>query len=176
MRDLPIILPPGGIQNVSRFIPELPGEPMDTQIATSYLGTPIYSNLVFSGNGFFNSSLVFDTVLFDVNQEKNIVRTSVQGRKGTVKEYISLGDYMITINGLIVSPYANEAPKKEVNSLRELLELSESLEVSSDFLQLFSIHNIAVEGYTFSEVMGSRNQVAFTIRALSDDPIEVREI
>lgn len=174
-----MIIPAGGIQNISRFLPPVQGEESDAPIATSYLGTPVYSNLIIAGvknTRGATQDLVFDTVMIEVNQEKNIVRTPIQGRKGTVKEYISMGDYNVTINGMIVSEFSNVLPKDQIENLRELLELPESLEVSSEFLQLFSIHNIVVLGFEIGQMMGYRNQVPFQIRAIDDEPIEVKEL
>jgi hypothetical protein len=178
-----MILPSGGLQNVSRFFPPLPGEQIDPIIGVTYLGTPVYSNLIFNSRPNPNTQepnartpdLVLDTVLMEVNMEKNVVRTPIQGRNGTVKEYISMGDYEIFIQGVIVSPEAQVVPKDTVNALRDLLELPSSLEVSSDFLQIFSVHNIVVLGYNIGQIMGSHNQIGFSIRAVSDQPIEVRE-
>lgn len=43
-------------------------------------------------------SLLFQEVVISVSQERNIVTTSLQGRDGTIKEYISNGDYGITLD------------------------------------------------------------------------------
>ena len=85
------------------------------QSFTSYLGTPVFSNLDFIGGSYKNlqgeqieyEDLRIDTVLFDVSQQKNVVTTEIQGRNGTIKEYISDGDFAINISGLIVQPDAN---------------------------------------------------------------------
>lgn len=175
MIEMPLIIPAGGLQNISRFVPPVVPEESDTPIATTYLGTPVYSNIIFSGNG-VTEQINLETVMIEVVQEKHIIKTPIQGRKGTVKDYISLGDYQITIRGLIVSPFANVMPKAEIEAFRELLELDESLEIASEFLQMFSVHNIAVERFSFGQMEGYRNQVPFMISAVSDEPIEVREI
>lgn len=181
---LPMVIPAGGIQNISRFFPQIPGEDVDPQIGLTYLGTPVYSNLIFNSRANPDTQdpdartpdLILDTVIMEINMEKNVIRTSIQGRNGTVKEYISMGDYEIFIQGIIVAEQAQVSPKDIVKALKDLLEVPDSLEVSSDFLQIFSIHNIVVLGYTIGQIMGSHNQIPFTIRAVSDQPIEVREV
>lgn len=176
--DRPMIIPAGGIQNAARFAPTIPAEPSDDAIRHSYLGTPIYANLIFEADEDTpeNAPLVLDTVLMEVNIPKNVVLTPISGRDGTVKEYINRSDYEITIHGIIVSPYANVFPKEEVTALRNLLDLPKALAVSSSFLQIFSVHSIVVMFARVGERMGSRNEVPFTINALEDKPIELREI
>jgi len=179
MRNPPMIIPSGGIQNLTPRLMNIGTfDPSDDPIATSYLGTPIYSNIIFEADPDTpeNADLRLDTVLFEVNMPRIVVMTPISGRNGTVKEYISNGDYQILISGMIVSQYPNVFPKEEITALRNLVELPKSLAVASSFLQIFSVHNIVVLESRFSEVMGSRNQIAFTLNCVSDQPIEVREL
>ncbi len=82
----------------------------DQPVAISLLGTNVYSNLIFDAGSYekdgkttnFNS-IQLDTVLINISQSKNIVTTALQGRNGTVKEYISDGDYVIQVSGMITS-------------------------------------------------------------------------
>src|SRR5688572_7578109 len=91
----------------------------------SKLGTPIFSNIEFQELKYqpLNVNKIlrvpnisFDTVLFTVSQTKNIVKTAIQGRNGTVKQYISDGDYEITIRGIIDAPNGIY-PKIQVENL-----------------------------------------------------------
>lgn len=147
-------------------------DPEDNPIAVSYLGTPVYSNLVFLPTSDISDRLRIDTVLMEVDQTKNIVKTDIQGRNGTVKEYISDGDYMVTIRGVIVSPYPNVFPREDIDLLIKYCQVTEQLPVSSFFLDLFGITDIVIDRYKISEKLGSRNEVPFEIMALSDYPIE----
>lgn len=177
---------------VNRLIPRygnIQPEQSDEPIGYSYLGTPVYSNLEFlrvSGtsldnslnvgaqNGNSETILRIDTVLITVHQSKYIVKTAVQGRDGTVKEYISMGDYEINIQGIIVSQFPNVYPKDDVRLLIELLELPKSIPVASGFLTLFDVHEIVIDDYDISEKMGSRSEVLFNILASSDKPLELK--
>ena len=90
--------------------------------AISYLGTPILDPFTFNGGSFFATDninkegdpipfpddngvsglgLVIPNMIIEVNQTKNIITTPIQGRDGTVKEFISRGDYLITLSGII---------------------------------------------------------------------------
>lgn len=175
---------------VNRILPRynIVPEPSDDNQYVSYLGTPVHSNLEFlktSGTSLDNSLnvgaqngnsevlLTIDTVLFTVTGTKNVIKTAIQGRKGTVKEYISQGDYIINVKGAIVSPYLNVFPEQEVRLLIELLELEKPIPVASKFLDLFGISNIVVDPeFVISEKLGSRNEVPFEFNAVSDNPDE----
>ena len=154
----------------------------------SYLNTNVFSNLIFEPDpatgqlGTFTdidgvdqtfSGLRIDTVLFQVGQSKNIVKTSVQGFNGTVKEYTSDGDFEINVAGSIVGENPNEYPETDVQTLIKLLSIPEPLEITSEFLSFFGITNVVVESYAMQQNAGFRNVQPFTIRMLSDRPIEL---
>lgn len=159
-------------------------EPFDEAEFTSYLSTPVWSNLIFSPEGVDVGSpttvnpdagkqqLRIDTVLFTVELPKNIVKTEIQGRNGTVKEYISDGDHMINIKGAIMSPYPMVFPREDVDILLRYCKLNVQVPVISFFLDLFGITNIVIERLKIAEKLGSRNEVPFEIDALSDMPLE----
>lgn len=157
----------------------------------SYLGTPVFSNLLFKpgeyknkdgdpvefGNILKNEKNEFfrvDTVLIDVSQQKQIIKTNIQGVAGTVKEYISKGDYQLTIRGALVDPNGQRYPEEQVQQLKEYLEAETALEVASRFLDdIFDIQTIVIESFTFPQLEGSQNVQLFEVSAVSDDPIEL---
>jgi len=167
---------------------EIQAEPADQAQFESYLGTPVWTPLEFlktSGtsldnslgvgrsNGNSDTLLRIDTVLIVVNQTKNIIKTPIQGRNGTVKEYISMGDFEINIKGAIVSPYPLVYPKEDVSLFVELMNLPKPIPIASEFLRLFEIDVLVVENYSVAEKLGSRNEVPFEITAISDKADEV---
>jgi hypothetical protein len=107
-----------------------------------------------------------------VELPKIIAKTQIAGRNGTVKEYISDGDFMISMRGAIVSPYLDVFPSEEVALFIELMGLPKQIPVASEFLARFSIFDIVVERYSIAQKLGSRNEVPFEITALSDIPLE----
>tara|TARA_R110002074_G_scaffold31540_2_gene88553 strand:- start:6817 stop:7464 length:648 start_codon:yes stop_codon:yes gene_type:complete len=159
---------------------------------TSYLGTPVFAQLLFIpgkykdvkgeevvyGEIFKNDdneeNFVINTVLIDVSQQKQIIKTNIQGVSGTVKEYISKGDYQVTIRGALVSESSVRYPEEEVTQLTEYLEAETSIGVASRFLDdIFNIQNIVVESFSFPQVEGTQNVQLFEVSAVSDDPIEL---
>ena len=152
-------------------------EKSDTPVFSSYLGTPVYDQLVLFPLGAaqvagISDAVVLQTVLMEINQQKVLVKTQITGRTGAVKEYISDDDYRITIRGAIVSPYGNYYPKEDAQKLLRYLQVQGSLAASSQLLKIFGIDNIVIESYNIADKMGTRNMIPFEIYACSDLPIE----
>jgi len=141
----------------------------------SYLGTPVFSDLILMENEQDQSPLQIDTVLFDVAMRRNIVTTAIQGRNGTVKEYISDGDYDVTIRGMLVEQSAYAYPADQVRELMRLVQLPQAIIAVSPFLQLFRIFELVVMDYRLSQREGFQNTQLFELNCVSDVPIELIE-
>lgn len=135
----------------------------------SYLGTLVWSDMLLKLDGI---EVYFDTVLFNVNQTKNIVKTALQGRNGTIKEYISDGDYVIDVKAALVSQN-REYPEDAVRNLVAMLQLPFAIEVTSPLLQLFGVYSIVVEDYSFPTQAGFTNTQLVEMNCVSDSPIEL---
>ena len=171
---------------------------VNPELQRSKFGTPIFSNLIigdltnpanntytdFDGNIIQWPAIRIDTVLFVVNMQKNIVKTAVQGRNGTVKEYVSDGDFEIDCTGAIVEtgssffgiPSASTAsnyPEFDVDALKQIALVPESVRITSDFLGIFDIDDVVIESITFSQQEGIRNVQFFQMKMVSDTPIEL---
>lgn len=154
---------------------------------TSYLGTPVYSNLILKSEGIENvvgnpnslnpdngaTDLRLDTVLMTVEQTKNIVKTVIQGRsKGTIKEYISDGDFLVSVYGKIIfEDYMNpqQFPESELNKFYKFMGVTNEIQVASNFLKIFGITSVVVDTYKVYEIEGYRNQVEIEIKFSSDN-------
>lgn len=128
-------------------------------VNNSGIGTAFYMNI--------------ETVLITVNRAARIIKTPIQGRDGTVKEYIGLDDASLTINGIItgrngVYPFA------EVARLRRWLEAPVSKGIVAQWLGNLKIDNIVVEDYSIPQVEGGYSYQMFTINAISDFPVELK--
>ena len=104
---------------------------------------------------------------------KNVVQTSVAGRKGKIKEYISMDDYDIVIRGVFASDSPRVHPFREIKRLSDLGEVPTALRVGSPFLSLFSITSMVILKISFPQQMAMYNMQPFEIRAVSDDPVEL---
>lgn len=139
----------------------------------SYLGTPVFSDISIPRDG--RPDLLLETVLIEVSMRKNIVTTMVQGRPGTVKEYISDGDYDVRIRGVLVEPGSSQFPVQQVRDLHEVLRRSEAIAVVADYLRFFDIYNLVVTSYAFGQAEGYQNVQQFELTCISDNPEELIE-
>lgn len=147
-------------------------EQVDEANAISVLGTPVFSNLVLQSQ---DASVILriDAVLMTVSMTKNIVKTKVQGQNGTFKEYVSDGDYKVGIKGVLASTNPQVYPRNQVQRLKALCDLAEPIEASSDFLDLFGVHNLVIERYQFPQKEGFYNMQGFSLSCVSDEPLEL---
>ena len=95
---------------------------IDKSDKSSFLGTPVFSNLEFTAGNFTPygettpqnfEGIRIDTVLFSVTQQKTIIQTPIVGRQGTIKEYIADGDFAISCEGVIIGETTEGSPQKE---------------------------------------------------------------
>ncbi|HEY5390607.1 MAG TPA: DUF6046 domain-containing protein [Hanamia sp.] len=141
----------------------------------SMLGTPVFADLILQSDKKGSIQLQLLWALLEVNMQKNIVKTAVQGRDGTVKEYISDGDYQVTIRGGLFSPFSNAYPKEDMQTIMQLMKLNTPLTVISEYLLHFNVYELVVEDYSFSQKEGVQNVQLFEIKTVSDFPIELKK-
>lgn len=125
-----------------------------------------------------NEKLLINDAVISISSEKNIVRTSLVGLNGTIKEYICDGDYEINLSvgivavdnetGLIVDEYPQEGIKK----IKSFLSENKSIRVSSPFLSIFDIDRIAITEFSLNQETDSNRQT-IAVRALSDKNYEI---
>ena len=118
--------------------------------------------------------IVLDCVLFDVAQSKTIITTPIQGFNGTVKEFISDGDYTLNIKGVINGTKNGVYPLTQAKNLFEGLKANIEIEVVSWYLnELFGITHIVITDFQLNQLQGNQTAVSYEIQAISDKPIEL---
>jgi len=159
----------------------------DTPDKQSLLNTPIFDTVIFgelngtnvykdiNGNEFSFKPIQIDLALVTITQTKNIVTTAIQGKNGTIKEFISDGDYQVSING-IVWINDNIYPEDDVQTLINICKIPQSIKIFSNFINMFGITEIIITDYSIAQQEGLRNQQPFTINAISDAPINLEVI
>ncbi len=154
----------------------------DQELYRSALGTPVYANIEFSAGEYQTNTpgvykqfgpMRFEAVLITVSQAKKIIKTEIQGRDGTVKEYIGLDDYAVSINGIITGPNGSY-PIADVSSLKKILDAPKSLDVSCTYLQNLGITTLVVDSYTLEQKEGGYSYQTFSISCISDVPQELQ--
>lgn len=146
----------------------------------SYLGLPVFAPLTFKDGSYLTAEgkrqtyrgMTLQAVLLNISQSKNVVKTAVAGRNGTVKEYVSDGDYIINIQGVIANSIA-EYPEQDVTRLIDILKVPAAIDVVCPVLQMHGIYSIVIESYNLPSTEGKINVQRFEIEAISDTPIEL---
>lgn len=152
----------------------------DAPIYYSQLGTPVFSDITFkavqytdnAGNVINTTDLTYAAVLLSVDQAKKIIKTEIQGRNGTVKEYIGMDDYSIKVQGIITGGNGIH-PRNEIASLKRMLDAPVPIPVISAYLQNLGINNAVVQSYSFAQEEGGMSYQTFSIDLLSDEPQDI---
>jgi hypothetical protein len=175
---------------------------VDGSDANSYLGTPIFDQIILGaeennasetkeGQNFFDPDLgkivterpvVINNGLITVRQGRNIIKTPLVNASGTVKEFISDNDYEITIVGAIEHSDADIArtsqdarPDTEIQNFIRLCRATSEISVSSRYLTLFGITKIVIEGYELGQKSGQRGLQFFSLTCISDTAKIIRQ-
>jgi len=148
-------------------------------MASGLLGLPVYSTLHFpAGKGY--KALTLLEPIIEISAEKNIIKTAIQGRIGTVKEFISEGDFVISVKCIInEAKEVDEAirrylpPYQELSKYYDLFQQSIALPVECKLLQIFGINNVVVTNYNITE-SGMVNVKNCSINLISDIAPEIQ--
>jgi hypothetical protein len=155
-------------------------EAEDSPIGKSQIfNRPIYSNITFNAGDYRDQNnreityswLTVEDCLVTVGNTKNIIETTLQGRNGTVKEYISDGDYQIKIEGRIYGKGMNNYPQGEVQNLHAICLAPQAINITSTFLKMFNIEDIVIKSYNIDQQEGVRNCQPFILNCVSDYPL-----
>lgn len=160
-------------------------ESNETPTLTNYLGNQFYSQVELKKSTSTVTSVLGDqtnnnidgillkTCLVTINQTKNIIKTSIAGRNGTIKEYMSDGDYLITVSGIIVNEDLGTPigfPELEMNAFKEIISYVGQLDIINGLINKFVTRVVVDEsGSWIKEMQGFRNQLEFNLNLISDD-------
>jgi hypothetical protein len=122
-----------------------------------------------------SQGLFVENVIMDVNLARNIVTTDVSGYNGgTIKEFISNGDWNITIRGFVSTKNADVYPEEDTRLLQLYSRSPVSLVVTSRFLNTYlDINNIVITSLNLFQQQGLRNIQYFEMSCLSDTPFTI---
>jgi hypothetical protein len=156
-------------------------------VTGNLLGSPVFDAVIFkkpngdatlssqnNGGQITSEDLVLPIALLTITQEKNIVRTAIQGRNGTIKEYVSDGDFSVNIKGVIVGVDSNKPPVTELKKLDSFCTSPLTLDVVCNVLDYFKIYTVVIMGYTYEQREGMRNVYDFNLNCVSDIPFEIK--
>lgn len=114
-----------------------------------------------------------DHVTADCTMSKHIVTTAINGRPGTVKEWVSDGDVVITVVAKVMGE--NSYPKEAVQQILEKLKEPEVLQVTNELLNdVWDVQRVVVTSIRTTN-RTDRNWEEVTIGMLSDEEYLVEE-
>lgn len=164
------------------------GDPLEVEapIRISDFGTPIVDVVKLSvnenmyidvfGNIVPVNPVELTTCILDVDSPKTIVKTAINGREGTVKEWMSAGDKIISGTAIISAP-DNVHPVDFIREVDLLMSAPAALNVSSVLLnEGYDVSKIVIESYKTSQMEGYRNTIMLTFSAASDSVIDVLDL
>lgn len=150
--------------------------------ATDFLGNSVEDNIQFlpetyqtniPGQFITTPSLIYYAVLLTVSQAKKIIKTEIQGRNGTIPEYVGMDDYQITINGVITAQNGL-SPIMDVIALKKILDAPVAIPVASEYLNNLGIQSVIINSYELNQEAGSYSYQPFSISCSSDISQELR--
>lgn len=129
--------------------------------------------------------ITFETVVVTASLSKNIVKTNISGRNGSVKESINRNDWDIEIRAIITAdaPVNSTIEKRNQNGvfprtnmsyIWELIQSEIAIPVDCWYLQLFDINNLVIEDFTTQQIEGEYSVQRIVIKCCSDKPLVIK--
>lgn len=143
-----------------------------TKQTTSKLGQPYYDTDEFGREYFLPVRLDGYLVPFAVmaiTSKKTIVSTPLPERGGTVKELISIDDYVISIKGVLVDDDGNY-PDEQITAVQAIFLKNASVELRSALSDIFLTgeHRVVIREIKWPAVAGIEHVKPFEIDCESD--------
>jgi hypothetical protein len=151
----------------------------DKGLYTGPLGTPVMQDITFKSMTYtdFNTGqkktspeIKLIDILMRVNLPTKVVKTEIQGRPGTVKEYIGEDDWQITINGFLLADNGS-SPTSAIIDLKNMKRARVAIPVVCTYLNNLEIFNVVIEDFALEQEPGGYSKQAFTITAVSDQDV-----
>ncbi|MBO4233905.1 hypothetical protein FO675_06255 [Riemerella anatipestifer] len=141
------------------------------QIAFNKIGTygqDIWFPIEFYKNG--QKKIEIEACTIAVNLIKNVVKTPVSERVGTVKEIFNIDDYKFTIRGFVIGKN-RKVPEDDIANLKNLFETGDPVELHGGYPEIFLEKNcnVVITSLEFPEVQGKTYWIRpFTLTCESD--------
>jgi hypothetical protein len=101
---------------------------------------------------------------------KNIVKTNINGRDGSIKEYTGLNDVNITIDCTIHYPI-NQSREDILRQIDLFYQCPYAVPVTNQRLNALGVTHIVIENMNYNQRPGEYSSLFFTIQASQDIPI-----
>lgn len=116
-------------------------------------------------------TLEIPLAIISITGEKSIVKTPMPGRRGSVKELISVDDAKISITGLFMSADGSY-PEMAVSEMNDLIQVNESIKLVSALsdLLLAPEDRVVIQSWDFPPTPGVEDAQAIKLELVSDSP------
>lgn len=119
-------------------------------------------------------SLTLENCMFDTSNTKNIVRTAISGMNGTIKEWVSNGDTIITLTINILDKDDNY-PLAQLQELKRFLSLNKELIINEEHInKVLDITRVVVTGWRHTPRTWSSFQTVI-VDLISDEQFLIEE-
>lgn len=144
-------------------------------------GTPIWVEITFGSVTYTDNAnktvttpkISFQSILVDISFPRNIVKTEIAGRNGTVKEYIGEGDAQINFRGVMVGNNGHY-PQELIAEMVKMIKAPVAIPVFSVHLSTMGIDSVVFDSSSFEQEQGGYSYQAFSVQAISDIPHELQ--
>ncbi len=118
------------------------------------------------------NSIEIPNAVISIKGNKTIVETAMVGRKGTVKELISVDDYDINIVGVILE---DDFPDEAIAELRDLFNMTESISLKCALTDIFLEEDdkVVIKSVEFPAMKGCETAQIFKMSLISDQSFEL---
>jgi len=157
-------------------------------VRQSSYGTPVLTTIVLQGKDYNvidkDGNIIQENykdfelpiaTLVSIRRAKRIVKTQVS--TGTVKEMFGYGDWQIDINGICIpdknQPQGLVSPQEQIDELKRWEKVADAIRIKGGLFIHPDINDLVIEEFNTWQVKGSPNVIPFTIKAVSDQPVEL---
>jgi hypothetical protein len=144
---------------------------------TSLLGTALVMPITLGykdANGNLQTIQLPNEPIIEISGSKTIVKTAVDGQRGTFKELFAINDYQVSIKGIVIQEDGSENyPKDLLRQLREMCERQSAIQITCDLTNIFGITQLVIENYSFPAVLGAQSWQPFILNCLSDFDFDI---
>lgn len=156
-------------------------------LVTQYLNKEIWLPVLFTGLSTSDfpaggmvvrpGELLLPYTTVKISSKKNIVKTPLAERKGSVRELFSTDDYQIALKGFLIDEQNRRWPDKEINLLRKLYDENQALTLDNALTNIFlDDRRVVIEAFDMPEVEGGRNHIRPFSLTLESDSIFTLEV
>lgn len=138
---------------------------------SSQFGLPIFMPLLFEAYEPEGEELLLESAVVEPSSSKKIVMTDLQGRDGSVKEFINNGDYSVTVSGIMCNRRIGY-PIEQVEVFKNFMHQKQSLSVVHELLNLLGIHQVVITDWKLPKTPFINCQ-PYEFTCIQDTPIEL---